>query len=70
MRPFYTFVLSWTGVLVLLTLVADGVGRIGIYQGSRLSALAEIAVVTTVVGVIALGFLRTVFRKLTDGPLY
>lgn len=70
MRSFYLFCFSWLGVLVLLAGVAEGIASLGIYQGGRLSALAEVLVAVTMLGGISVALLRTVFRKLTDGPLY
>lgn len=69
-RSFYTFVFGWSAALVFLGLVAHGLGSLGLYQHTRLSALLELAVVVAVTGGLALGLLRTVFRRLTDGPLY
>ncbi len=67
---FYRFIFLWSLALTGLTAVAEGVGRLGIYQGTRLSALAELVAVVAVTVSLAIGLLRTVFRKMTDGPLY
>ncbi len=68
--PFYIFCVTWLGVLAVLWFVAEGIGRLGIYQASRISALSEVMVAVLVLGGISLLFLRKVFPKLTDGPLY
>ncbi len=70
MRSFYLFIFGWAAALVVLGAIAHGLGSIGLYQHTRLSALAELLVVVAVTGAVAIGLLRTVFRRLTDGPLY
>ena len=67
---FTRFVSLWTLVTLVLYGVAEAIALAGIYQQTRLSALAEILVVTAVLAGSAMALLRTRFRHLTDGPLY
>ncbi|MBY0369736.1 murein biosynthesis integral membrane protein MurJ [bacterium] len=70
LRPFFKFLALWTLVTVGLYFVSEGVALVGLYQQTRLSALFEVLAVVGVVGGLAIGLLRTVFAKMTDGPLY
>ena len=69
-KPFYTFCGLWIGALVLIAAVAEGLYRAHLYQGTRTSAALDLFVSTVVVGGIALGLLRTVYQRYTDGPLF
>lgn len=69
-KPFAQFVGLWVLVLIALSIVGYGIGKIGLYQGTRLSALLEVVVATCVTVGCAIALLRTVFRKLTEGALY
>jgi putative peptidoglycan lipid II flippase len=68
--PFLKFFFGWSVVIVAMGFVCSGVQSLGIYKETRGSALLELILITAVVGGISVGLLRTVFRRLTGGPLY
>jgi putative peptidoglycan lipid II flippase len=67
---FYQFAGLWSLVLLLLWALADGVGRLHLYQGTQATALVEVVCAGTLTVGVAWVFLRTVFKKVTDGPLF
>lgn len=66
----WQFAFGWTAILVMLTGVAYGLSQLGIYQGTRLTALADICLALLVLTAFALFFLRKVFSQLTGGSLF
>jgi putative peptidoglycan lipid II flippase len=70
LRPFYQFAGIWALALVLCLAIAEGIGSLGIYQHSRLSALAEVGLAFSLTSLVALALLRKAFARLTDGPLF
>ena len=61
---------AWTGVLLLLTTVAYGLSHLGIYQATRLTALADITLALFILVGLALFFLRKVFTRFTGESLF
>jgi putative peptidoglycan lipid II flippase len=71
LRPFFVFAAAWSGVLLICAVFSFWATHLGIYTGTRISALLDCAVGALVPGIFALVLLRTVFRKLTfDEPLF
>ena len=69
-KAFYQFCGLWLIVAALLSLVSYGILELGIYQGTRMTALADVLVTVGVISVVGLILLRKVFPKLTNGPLF
>lgn len=69
-KPLVVFAATWLIVIAASSLIAHGISTLGIYQETRLTGLLEVVVSTITIGLFALVLLRTVFQKLTDGPLY
>lgn len=68
--PFVKFVCWWSLVVVGLWFVSDGIRVLGVYQATRLTAIADVVLTTIVLAGISVLLLRTVFRRLTDGALF
>ncbi len=66
----YQFAGLWSLVLFLLWALAEGVAKLHIYQGTQATALAEVVCAGVLTVGVAWAFLRTVFRKITDGALF
>jgi len=64
------FAFYWSGIILFLSAIAYGLAKIGIYQETRMSALADIALALLVLLGLALFFLRKVFSSLTGGHLF
>ncbi len=69
-RSLYQFAALWLLALGGIVVANYGVLSLGIYQGTRLSALLELCVAAALTLGLALGLLRKVFARMTDGPLY
>lgn len=69
-KKLYRFCASWTVVVVLLAAVAYGISQLGIYQGTRLSGFLDVIAATAVLGLIAIGLLRTVFKRMLGEALF
>lgn len=69
-RPAWKFVGLWSVVLAGLGVLAFQLPKLGIYQATRMTAFADVMLAAVVLAGIAILLLRTVFRKLTDGPLF
>ncbi len=68
--PFYKFCFLWALAGILLWGIAEGVLRLPIYQGTRLTAFVDILVATAAVGLASLLLLRKGFARLTGGALF
>lgn len=69
-KRFYAFCLLWLVLMVGLWLIAQWMLSWGVYQNTRLTAFADIILVTLILTTISVALLRTVFRKLTGDPLF
>jgi putative peptidoglycan lipid II flippase len=70
LSPFYRFCGLWALAGVGFWLVAEGLLRLPLYQGTRLTAALDIVVATAVLGGLAIGLLRKAFARLTAGALF
>jgi len=68
--PLINFMGAWSLVLILLGSVSYLLSRLEIYQGTRLSAFMDISVGLGVLSLLTLFFLRKVFSRMTEGPLF
>lgn len=62
-KTFYQFLLKWSGVIVVAAFVCFGLSKLGIYQGTRFSAFADLCLGALVVGGGTLWSLRTMTPK-------
>lgn len=69
-KPFLKFCFGWIPVIALCAALCIGIQSLGLYQQTRATALLELAVATATIGAVCIGLLRTVFRRITGGPLY
>lgn len=69
-KSFGVFCAAWLAVVAVLAVVSQGILMSGIYQNTRWSGLLDAVVATAVVAGTGLLLLRTVFKRMTDGPLF
>jgi putative peptidoglycan lipid II flippase len=69
-KPFLWFCGLWVPVILVTFGLCVGIQSLGIYKETRISAFLEIVAVVSLVGLVCIGLLRTVFRKVTGGALY
>ncbi|MBI1859696.1 MAG: murein biosynthesis integral membrane protein MurJ [Deltaproteobacteria bacterium] len=70
MGELYRFCLAWFFVLAVVWGIGKGVGSLGIYRQTQLSALYEIVLFSTLALGVAYILQRTLYRKLTASPLF
>lgn len=68
--PLWKFIGGWSLALLVLGGLAWAISQLGIYQGTRLSALADVILAMGVLGGAAFFLLRKIFASLTEGPLF